>query len=335
MFDELLKEIEWLSHGVRTQMDMPVDEDEYLDRRCPVSECHADFKVLFEDWKAKVSDEHLYCPICRHDGPSGEWDTPEQEEYIALQAQGYVQGMINDAIEKDTKRFNSQQKPGFVTLSMSYTRDSEPIIVPIEAAKVMRQRFVCDACGCHYAAIGAAFFCRACGHDSAVALFDQTINATQQTITSLASFQQSLAAEYNEDVAKNSVRLILEESLTRLVSAFQHLAEELFKQSPKSAGIKTRRNVFQKLSESSELWKQVTGKGYDDLLSAREIAELELLFQKRHLIAHRNGIVDQEYIDKSGDRAYSPSQRLVIQVETVLRLAELLSKLGAQLRTLV
>jgi hypothetical protein len=93
--------------------------------------------------------------------------------------------------------------------------------------------------------------------------------------------------------------------------------------------------VFQNHSEGSALWRSAIGKGYEAMLTAGEMSELEALFQKRHLIAHRNGIVDQEYIDKSGDRTYTIGQRLVIQEATVMRLADLLSTLAKKLQKVV
>lgn len=330
MFDKLIKEVKRLEQGIQVQVNIPVDDDRYLDRRCPASECRADFKVFFDDWKLKVSDERVYCPVCRREAASGEWNTSEQAAYLADQARAHVQTAIGKAIKEDARRFNSRQRPGFIQLSMSYRPGAESLIIPIDAAKAMQQKFVCEVCDCHYAAIGTAFFCPACGHDSAIVMFDQTIASIEQTIANIESIRKTVASDYGDDVAQNSVRLILEQSFTGLVSSFQYLSEELFKRTPKSVGIKVRKNVFQSLSEASDLWREATGKGYNDLLSVGELTELGALFQKRHLIAHRNGIVDQEYVDKSGDRMHRPGQRLVIQYGAVLRLADLLTKLGAQ-----
>ena len=42
----------------------------------------------------------------------------------------------------------------------------------------------------------------------------------------------------------------------------------------------------------------------DEWLSVDELKDMNLLFQRRHLIEHNNGMVDQKYIDKSGDNSY-------------------------------
>lgn len=73
----------------------------------------------------------------------------------------------------------------------------------------------------------------------------------------------------------------------------------------------------------------------EDFLSAAEWQDLNRIFQMRHLLAHRNGIVDQEYIDKSGDTTYSVGQRLVVKETTVAQFVELLGKIGQDIRQLI
>jgi len=100
---------------------------------------------------------------------------------------------------------------------------------------------------------------------------------------------------------------------------------------PNAPSFKVRKNLFQNLTESTVLWRNATGKGYEDFLTPSEMAELSLFFQQRHILAHREGIVDQDYLDKSGDRSYSVGQKLVIRDQAVLRLAEIVEKLGMNL----
>lgn len=335
MFDKLLKELKKLEHGVKIPVKLPLDDEGYLDRECHAETCHAEFKVLFQDWGEKASAEKVYCPICRHEASSGEWNTDEQHEYLNTVAITHMQDIVHSALTEDAQRFNRAQRPGFIQISMSAKRGARPTIVPVEAAKAMRQQFTCEVCGCRYASIGAAFFCPACGHNSAVATFNQTIETVRQVVALTPSIRSTLAKEYDDDLAQDSVRNTLEDSLVRLVGAFQQFADALFEQLPSASSFKRRQNIFQNLSESSALWRSAVGKGYENMLSAPELQELESLFQKRHLIAHRNGIVDQEYIDKSGDKTYSIGQRLVVQEATVLRLADLLSKLAGELKKVV
>lgn len=335
MFDKLINELKKLERGVEIPVKLPIDDDGFLDRECHSEICHAEFKVLFQDWEEKVSDEKIYCPICRHEAPSSEWNTDEQGEYIRAIAVAHMQAVIHSALTEDTQRFNRAQRPGFVQISMSANRVSHSIIVPVEAAKAMRQQFTCEVCGCHYASIGAAFFCPACGHNSAVLTFTKTIETVRNIVAQATSIRSTLAKEYDDDLAQDSVRITLENSLVWLVGAFQQYADALFDKLPNSDSHKRRKNIFQNLTESSALWRSAVGKGYENMLLASELDDLECFFQRRHLIAHRNGIVDQEYLDKSKDKTYSIGQRLVVQDTEILLLADLLSKLAEELRKVV
>jgi uncharacterized Zn finger protein (UPF0148 family) len=334
MFKKLLSEVKKLEQGVRVPINLPLDDEGYFDRQCPSEECGANFKVLFEDWRDKVSDERVFCPICRFQTTADSWNTSEQVEYITAVARNHVQGIITSAMKEDARRFNRTQKPGFISLSLSVKPGRPQIEVPVSVADIMRQRFTCEACGCRYASVGLAYFCPSCGHNSVLITFEKTLDTVRQVMAKTSDMIRALETVVDKDTARDSVRNILEDSLLRLVGAFQYFADYSFNQKPGSASIKQRKNVFQNLTESSALWKTLTGKGYENLLSTPDFADLERLFQKRHLIAHRNGIVDQEYITKANDSSYTVGQRLVISEANVLRLADILHILSNELKKL-
>ena len=85
--------------------------------------------------------------------------------------------------------------------------------------------------------------------------------------------------------------------------------------------------VFQRIDDASELWRHATGKGYDAYLKSDELRQLKILVQRRHVLSHRQGIVDETYIDRSGDRSYSIGQRLVVRDADVLELIDLMRRL--------
>ena len=61
---------------------------------------------------------------------------------------------------------------------------------------------------------------------------------------------------------------------------------------------------------------------------------MNMLFQRRHLIEHNNGMVDQKYIDKSGDSSYVIGQRLVVKESDALTLLAIIKKLGTGLSSM-
>ncbi len=188
----------------------------------------------------------------------------------------------------------------------------------------MALKIACPSCACRYAVIGAAYFCPACGHSAAEQVFEQTFAGIKATLGALDHVR---AAMPDRDTAENTVRVFIENGLQNAVTAFQRVVEVMFSDLP--APPKARRNAFQNLTEGSSLWQQATGQGYDAHLDASALDRLGRAFQQRHLLAHREGLVDEEYITKSGDPRYRPGQRLVLRAEA----AELVEKLVTGLRS--
>ena len=54
---------------------------------------------------------------------------------------------------------------------------------------------------------------------------------------------------------------------------------------------------------------------------------MNVYFQKRHIIEHLNGIVDQKYIDKTKDMNYKVGQRIIIKKSDIESLLEIITKL--------
>lgn len=119
------------------------------------------------------------------------------------------------------------------------------------------------------------------------------------------------------------------------MTAYQRYAESLFESSRNASQLTARRNVFQTVDEANDLWRRACGKGYEDLLSSDQLADFRRYFQQRHLLAHRDGIVDQGYIDRSGDKTYRLGQRIVVREEDVTRLANLVKTVADALRKAV
>ena len=71
------------------------------------------------------------------------------------------------------------------------------------------------------------------------------------------------------------------------------------------------------------------------IILKKMIMKCNIFFHKRHLIVHTNGIINENYITKSGDATYKVDQRLVIKEQDVLRLISIVKKLGKGLMSLV
>ena len=77
---------------------------------------------------------------------------------------------------------------------------------------------------------------------------------------------------------------------------------------------------------------EILKKGYDYWLSPEEISQLNLLYQKRHILAHNEGIIDAKYIKNSKDISHKEGQRIVINNRDIEILLSCLEKLGDGLK---
>jgi hypothetical protein len=188
-------------------------------------------------------------------------------------------------------------------------------------------RVTCTACSCRFAFVGAAFFCPACGENSAEHTFEQSVARVRSNL----SLIETLVPTLDRDAGANLRTELTEGGIKSLVTALQRFAEAMYPGLP-NVHATPRRNVFQKLVEGSALWHAGGGRPYSAVLDAGEMSDLERLFQQRHVLEHREGIVDQDYIDRSGDRTYAVGQRLVVHAEDVAWMADLVQKLGSALR---
>lgn len=137
MFNEILRELKKIER-MKVPIQLPLDEDGYLDRRCPSENCGSEFKVQFEDWRDKVRDEGAYCPICRVKDKGTEWNTEAQIENIKSVGLDYAHRELNKAMQRGTKQSNRQPSMNsFLKISLSVKPGTPPAIIPIEAAETM------------------------------------------------------------------------------------------------------------------------------------------------------------------------------------------------------
>lgn len=328
MFEDLIKTLGNLN-GRSVSVEIEADEMGYLDKQCPADNCEFLFKVYDEDWKNIFKDEAVWCPMCRHEATSKEWFTVEQVEHTKAEALIVVKGEINNALRSGTQKFNRRQpRNSFISMSMEVKSGVQrTYTLPAKAAEVMQLEIQCESCSSRFAVIGSAYFCPACGVNSVVRTFDDSLRKIRAKKDSEDVVRSALTESLGRDEAELTCRSLRETCLTDGVTAFQKYCEGLYE-----AYGKPPFNAFQRIEDGSNLWRDVLGVGYEKWLSSSELDEIKIQYQKRHLLAHQEGIVDERYVKNSGDASYKVGQRLVVSTADVESLLNLLGKLGQGLK---
>lgn len=316
-------------------ISMPIticsDEKGYFDRECPNEECLYTFKILMKDWEEKVSDDEVHCPLCGHIDTADKWWTQQQLEQLNPIITGVAENYSKklDKVFGDFARSTRHNK--YIRVTYKPSRRVSFSNNPIGQREEWETEICCDKCGTHYSVIGSAYFCPCCGFNSAVNSFNDSLDSIGKMLDSLCEMKAMLADKYNTDTAEKMCRSMLESSIGDMVSAFQKFASCKYEELSRKA---SRINDFQIVEKGSCLFEAETGKKYSDWLSAGELAFMELMFQRRHLLEHNNGMVDQRYLDKSDDTSYSLGQRIVVKEADAQSLLAILKKLGSSITKL-
>lgn len=328
MFEDLIKKLEGLN-GRSISIQIDTDEKGYIDKQCPSVECEFLFKVNDDDWSNLFKDEAVWCPMCRHEAPADQWFTAAQVKHAKSEALTVVKGEMNNALRSGAQKFNRRQpRNSFITMSMEVKGGTlRTYTLPAKSADVMQLEIKCDNCSGRFAVIGSAYFCPACGANSVIRTYSDSLRKIRAKKDSEETVRQALSEAIGKDEAELTCRSLRETCLSDGVTAFQKYCEDLHESYGKAPF-----NAFQRIDDGSDLWRKAVGHGYEFWLSVTEVDSLKILYQKRHILAHNEGIVDDRYIDKSGDSTYKAGQRLVISKNDIETLLELLEKLGKGLQ---
>ena len=243
---------------ITLSLPIELDNDGFLDRQCPWSECGRTFKVLDEDWNTKLSPAVAYCPFCGHEAEPSEFNTPEQLEYFREAAEAEVRrqlGLMLDGVARDFNRRAPKRGP----LTMRMDASSPRVSIPVQptALDAMAMKINCDRCHCQFAVVGAGFFCPACGHNSADQTFDQAIAASRNALAVLPSNADTIA---DPDARDTVSRQLIEAQIGNLVTAFQRFADVSYPRLPGYEKL-PRQSAFQRLSDGDDLWAAVGALG--------------------------------------------------------------------------
>lgn len=127
-----------------------------------------------------------------------------------------------------------------------------------------------------------------------------------------------------DTVEKDMADYLIGDSLENIVSAFDGFGREVCRQ--KSADIH-----FQNLTGARRRVHEAFGFDFADVLNDEQWEQALRTFQKRHLVSHKMGVVDEEYVRKSSDLSATIGRRLQLAREEVVGLSLSVEKLGRRL----
>lgn len=294
--------------GNQFSISIKPDEDGYVGRECPEEACTGYFKITLGTGVKGPAPCH--CPYCGHSGQSENFTTKEQIEY----AKSVVIRQVTDAIHQDLKsmEFNHRPRGAFgIGISMKVTEGARPPIRHYRE-KELETEVVCDACTLRYAIYGVFGWCPDCGVHNSVQILTKNLE--------LASKELALAESVDKELADHLVG----DALENVVSAFDGFGREIFLQ--KTADIR-----FQNLSGARRRVQEVFGFDFADSLAPGEWAIACRVFQKRHVLAHKMGVMDADYVQKANDPGAVVGRKIRVSHDEVRAAIRIIGTLGGRL----
>jgi hypothetical protein len=311
------RNLKQLEDGIK--ISIPADENGMIGRECPNPACHGYFKIK-PGTGLKGKNLPCHCPYCGHTKGHNHFWTHDQAEYV----NSVMKNEVSKALEADTHDWDQQLRQStrnsFIKLSVKFNRHTHPIRYYRE--KQLETLVTCDNCTLKYALYGVFAFCPDCGTYNSLQILSKNLELVEKEILLGRNTEdKELAERLVEDALENAVSAI--DGFGRAIcAAFSNKATN-----PQQAQDISFQNIQNARARVSELF----GFDFTTGIDSDKWNMIVKCFQKRHLLAHKMGVIDQEYIKKTTDPGAVVGRKVVIKPEEVSELTELLRIMGNNL----
>lgn len=302
------REVEKLRRGISVGIEG--DEHGFLGRECPVESCELYFKIK-PGTGLSGEDLPCICPYCGHKARSDHFFTKEQIEY----AKSVAFRQISDAFGRDLKQLEQKPSRGsLIGLTVKLKAGHRPPIAHYREQE-LETHLTCSACTLQYAVFGLFGFCPDCGLHNSRDILKANLALVEKQIA-LALAQDDLALR----------RHLLEDALENCVSAFDGFGRETVRAAQRAVG--GAPPSFQNLQRASVKLQQLFAIDMRGAVSADKWAAAQRSFMKRHLLSHRSGVVDEQYLEETADPDARLGHRVTISKEEIQQTLTTVAELG-------
>ncbi len=286
-------------------------------RKCPSRGCGKYFKL--KPGTGLKGHVPCHCPYCGHVGDSDGFWTPEQKEYAKAVSMNYA----SEEIRRMLKRIEIETKaqgPLGISVSMKVTGGPKRVHYSYRE-KQLETDVVCDGCTLVYAIYGVFAFCPDCGSHNSLTILSKNLEIAEKLL--------ALVGAQERDVAEHLVG----DALENVVSALDGFGQEICRvAAPKATNPADADNVrFQNLRGARARVQKLFGVELMTLVPGHDWEFACWCFQKRHLLAHKMGVIDDSYLLATNDSTATVGRKVQIKPEDVKHLVDVVRQLGGKL----
>lgn len=289
------------------------DQQSVWGRNCP--HCEKYFRTNH------VVPEITHCPYCAEVARSVDFVSKDQRVYLTACYDTFARAYR----ERKTTSIGEEQVSD-VNSAWHYSEVKQQF------------HFTCDTpkCGTETDILGDYGFCPQCGRTNSRNLFNQEIDRM------LDRWKQT----DQNSTDRNARKEVWEDLTVKSVSAFEPFAKHVrlkLRLLPMTA--RRRKQLddlsFQKPLAANESLSQWFDVGLLEwpgnanvpkrTIPPDEVAFIKKMVQRRHILIHNRGIVDQEYLDLSGDISFALGERIRVRSAEAKRFVERVREMGLNL----
>lgn len=303
--------------GSQFSISLPPDEEGFIGRECPVAECEGYFKVQ-PGTGLKGESLPCHCPYCGHGADTDKFFTKAQVEY----AKSVEMREVTGALLKDLKSLEFNHRPrGAFGISFSMKVTGQPTAIRCYREPKLETEVVCVKCTLHYTIYGVFGFCPDCAVHNSLQILNKNLELVLKLLA-VAETQEAQVAQH-----------LVENALEDCVSAFDGFGRETCRvfaaksdKPEKAAEIR-----FQNIAAARDRVKEQFSVDFAATAAHEDWKHIMRAFQKRHLLAHKMGVVDDDYLSATGDSPSLLGRKVSIAAEEVRELVARLQSLGSEL----
>lgn len=279
------------------------DREGYFGRACP--KCKSYFRTSSP---GKIT----HCPYCGIRAVNAAFTTKNQLEFINKVRESYIAAFEKkQSVTIDLDKIASElasNRPAW-----AYSEESQ------------QNRFECPKCKNRYDILGEYAGCPGCGKRNSLQVFERSIAEVEQRFN-----------KADAELKDRHEREVEWERLSRCISDFEAMARDIQKQ-------------LQFVPATPKRKKDIEGMSFQNILKANECllswfgfemlfrfpdddkTFLNRMFNRRHVLTHNGGRIDQEYLNNTGDTTVRLNQKIVVRSNEIRRLIPLLRKVAQNL----
>jgi hypothetical protein len=214
-----------------------------------------------------------------------------------------------------------------ITIDLDKLADELPENRPAWIYSEERQQncYECPGCKARYDMLGEYAGCPICGKRNSFQVFERHVTEVEQQFNKAAA-----------ELTERHEREVEWEKLSRCISDFEAMARDVQGQLHLFPATPKRKKDIQGMSFQNIL------KANDSLLnwfgfemlfrfSDDDKTFLNRMFNRRHVLIHNGGRIDQEYLDNTGDTTVRLNQKIVVRSNEIRRLFPLLRTVAQNL----